>query len=324
MNKSRQEWKVGVFVTVSLVLAAALIMKFSKSTSVFTKTYEVLLVTSNVGGIRPGASVLMAGVQVGTVGVIDLDQGGKIVTMHAQILSRYRIHEDARFTIEQAGFLGDQYIAVTPTDNEKPVIRPGQSVRCEEPFNIQEVARSGAGLMRRVEQTAAKLDVAVSRIDRTLLAEDTLTNLAVAVGNFRVVSDRALATLHSVDELVQTNASPLSTAINNLVNFSEQLETVTEELRVTFSTNRLDVTEAIQNVKKGTVQLSELLADLQSGKGLMGGILKDEQLRENFASTVSNLNIVSSNLSQHGLLWRPRVRRVNTNTSIYTGKNPMR
>src|SRR4029079_6753393 len=101
-----------------------------------------------------------------------------------------------------------------------------------------------------------------------------------------------LATLHSVDELVQTNASPLSTAISNLVNFSEQLETVTEELRVTFSTNRLDVTEAIQNVKKGTVQLSELLTDLQSGKGLMGGILKDEQLRENFASTVSNLNIV--------------------------------
>ena len=57
----------------SLGLAAALIMKFSKSTSVFTKTYEILLVTSNVGGIRPGASVLMAGVQVGTVGAIELE-----------------------------------------------------------------------------------------------------------------------------------------------------------------------------------------------------------------------------------------------------------
>ena len=83
MNKSGLEWKVGLFVVLSLVFAAAFIMKFSKSTSVFTKTYEMLLVTSNVGGIREGASVLMAGVQVGTVRNINLDESGKIVTMHA-------------------------------------------------------------------------------------------------------------------------------------------------------------------------------------------------------------------------------------------------
>src|SRR5512140_2867067 len=100
MNSSRLEWKVGLFVVISLALAAALIMKFSKSNSVFTKTYETLLVTSNVGGIRPGATVLMAGVQVGTVRSIDLDESGKIVVLHAQIQSRYHIHHDARFTIE--------------------------------------------------------------------------------------------------------------------------------------------------------------------------------------------------------------------------------
>src|SRR4051794_12343506 len=108
MNKSGLEWKVGLFVLLSLGLAAALIMKFSKSSSVWTKTYEVLLVTSNVGGIRPGASVLMAGVQVGTVKDIVLDRSGKIVTMHLEVQSQFRLHKDARFTIEQAGFLGDQ------------------------------------------------------------------------------------------------------------------------------------------------------------------------------------------------------------------------
>jgi hypothetical protein len=38
---------------------------------------------------------------------------------------------------------------------------------------------------------------------------------------------------------------------------------------------------------------------------------------------MSNLNVVSSNLSQHGLLWKPR-RSINPNTAVYPGKLPNR
>lgn len=324
MNKARLEWKVGLFVLIALGLAAALIMRFSKSTSAFTKTYEINLVTSNVGGIRPGAAVLMAGVPIGRIGSIDLDESGKVVTLHAQILARFAIHEDARFTIEQAGFLGDQYIAVTPTANEKPVIKPHQAIRCEEPFNLQEVARSGAGLIRRLDQTAARLDAAVARIDRTLLSEETLTNLSVSVRNFRLASERALSTLQGVDQMVQTNAGPLGVAVTNLFRFSEQLNQVSDELRLTIATNRVEVTLAVQNVQKATAQMNAVLTDLQAGKGLAGAVLKDESLRGEFASMVGNLNVVSSNLSRHGLLWRPRQRRTVTNEIVYPGKMPFR
>jgi phospholipid/cholesterol/gamma-HCH transport system substrate-binding protein len=324
MSTSRLEWKVGVFLVLSLILAAALIMKFSKSTSVFTPTYEVLVVTSNVGGIRPGASVLMAGVQVGTVRSIDLDQGGKIVTMHVQILARFQIHGDAHFSIEQAGFLGDQYISITPRENHRRELKPGDTVPCEEPFNIQEVARSAAGLLRQMDQTAAKLNEAVARIDRTLLAEETLTNVSTAVANFREVSERALSTLHGVNDLVQTNTPPLTVAVSNLVNFSAQLDKVTAELQLTIATNRVEITTAVQNVQKGTVHLNGILGDLQAGKGLAGSILKDPLLQQQFASTVSNLNVFSRNLSEHGLLWKPRTRRIITNTPAYSGKLPGR
>jgi phospholipid/cholesterol/gamma-HCH transport system substrate-binding protein len=325
MNRSRLEWKVGLFLLLSLIFAAALIMKFSKGTSLLTKTYEVLVTTSNVGGIRPGAGVLMAGVQVGSVKTVELDPSGTNVTMHVQVLSRYQIHRDARVTIEQAGFLGDQYIAITPTENREPILQAGDSIKCEEPFNVQEVARSAAGLLRRIDQTAGKLDEAVARVDRTLLSEETLTNLAVAVGNFRTVSERALNTLHGVDDLVQTNTPPLTTAISNLVHFSEQLDQVTEELQLTIATNRVEITTAVQNVQEASARMNELLSDVQAGKGLVGGLLKDEQLRALFSTTVSNLSVVSSNLSQHGLLWRPPKKRVApADTSIYPGKNPMR
>src|SRR5437667_3682760 len=101
MNKSGLEWKVGLFVIISLALAAALIMKFRKRSSLFVTTYELRLKTSNVGGIQPGAGVLMAGVPIGSVASIDLDPSGRAVILHVRILGRYRVHGDALFTIQQ-------------------------------------------------------------------------------------------------------------------------------------------------------------------------------------------------------------------------------
>ena len=65
MEKSRLEIKVGLFMFIGLALLATLFLQFSKSTSLWRKTYELRLHAANVGGIKPRAEVLLAGVQVG-------------------------------------------------------------------------------------------------------------------------------------------------------------------------------------------------------------------------------------------------------------------
>ncbi len=70
MNKSRLEWKVGLFVFVGLVLIALLLLQFSKGLTMFQPTYRILLQATDVGGLKRGAGVLMSGVQVGTVSEI--------------------------------------------------------------------------------------------------------------------------------------------------------------------------------------------------------------------------------------------------------------
>src|SRR5207249_3109229 len=160
---------------------------------------------------------------IGSVASIDLDPSGRAVILHVRILGRYRVHGDALFTIQQQGFLGDQFVSVIPGRNALPPLKDGDEVACEEPFNLQEVARSTAGLLRRVDETARKLNEYVARIDQTLLSPQTLTNVSAAVRNFRLASEGALNTLHGVDELVQTNTPPLTVTVSNLVIFSEEL-----------------------------------------------------------------------------------------------------
>ena len=120
MEKSRLEIKVGLFVFIGLALLAALLLQFSKGASLWRGTYELHLHAANVGGIKPRAGVLLAGVQVGSVSQVELANGGKSVTIVLKIYNEVPIYHDARFAIEQSGFLGDQYVAVIPTTNALP------------------------------------------------------------------------------------------------------------------------------------------------------------------------------------------------------------
>jgi len=57
MDKSRLETKVGLFVFIGLALLTALLIQFSKGTSLFRGTYELRLHASNVGGLKQRAGV---------------------------------------------------------------------------------------------------------------------------------------------------------------------------------------------------------------------------------------------------------------------------
>src|ERR1019366_10194204 len=147
MEQKRLETKVGLFVLVGLTLLAVLLIQFSKGTSLFRGTYTLRLHAGNVGGLKQRAGVLLSGVQVGSVSDIQLAEDGKSVIISLKIYNDYKnkIYHDARFVIEQAGFLGDQYVSVITVSNQPPVLTNGADVECQEPFNLQEVARGAAG-----------------------------------------------------------------------------------------------------------------------------------------------------------------------------------
>jgi phospholipid/cholesterol/gamma-HCH transport system substrate-binding protein len=323
MKKPHLEWKVGLFVLVSLLVLAAVVLRFSKGASLFTKTYEIVMRAENVGGIIPGAVVLMAGVPIGNVTATELEADGKSVLIRLRIQKKYLVHGDAVFSINQAGFLGDRYVSIVPTTNASPVLANGAVVPTEPSFDLVELARSATGLFRRVDETAKMLNDVVARMDRNLFAENTLSNLTTTVANFRLISDQALATMDGIDQFVRTNSHPLSASVSNLVVFSDQLNQVSRELQETVSTNRPEITASIKNIESASVQVDKLLADLQQGKGLAGNLLKNDQLQHDVQNTMSNLSLLSSNLNKFGLFWKPKVKTASpANPLNYPGKRP--
>ena len=310
MDKKRLEWKVGAFVFIGLVVLGILLLQFSRGTSLFRPTYNLFLKAKNVGGLKPHASVLMSGVQVGIVSDITLNPEGTNVTITLKIYHQYVIHKDARIVIEQSGFLGDQYVAVVPTRNEGDVWHPEDHPVGEEPFNLQEVARSAAGFLQRVDQTTKSLDDAIADVRRLVLNEQTLTNLAATVANARIASEHAVAAVDNVNSLVQTNTPAVAAAVSNVVYFSQQLDGFAGDLKEILATNGATLNASMKNIESSTVVLKNVLEDVQSGKGLAGNVLRNEQLATNVDMIVANLSVTTSNLNRLGLwhfLWHKEI-----------------
>src|SRR5689334_4063832 len=152
MNDSRLALKVGLFVLIALTVLGALLLVFSKGSSLLTPTYTLRLQAENVGGLKSRSAVLISGVEVGHVAGTQLSPDGKTVTIVLRIEKKYRIHRDALFVVEQIGLLGDQYVVVHPRANAAPVLNDGDEVRCESPFNLQAVARTTVGFIERVDE----------------------------------------------------------------------------------------------------------------------------------------------------------------------------
>jgi len=315
MDQKRLETKVGLFVFIGLALLAVLLIQFSKGTSLFHGTYELRLHASNVGGLKQRASVLLAGVQVGSVADIKLSDDTKSVTILLKIYNNFKIYHDARFVIEQSGFLGDQYVSVIPVSNQLPVLAGGAEVECQEPFNLQEVARSAAGFVQRIDETAQKVDASVTDLRRTVLNVNTLTNFTITMNNLRTVSEQAMGTMNDINGIIATNGSQVGLAVSNVLFFSQKLTRMASSAESLLATNTPEITASVNNIKSSTDSLRKIMDDLQSGRGLAGTVLQNEQLATNIQEIANNLSVATSNLNRLGLwkfLWHKEPLRTNS------------
>jgi len=301
MEQKRLETKVGLFVFIGLALLALLVIQFSKGASLFRGTYELRLHASNVGGLKERASVLLAGVPVGSVSNIKLAEDGKSVTIILKIYKENKIYHDARFIIEQSGFLGDQYVSVITVSNLPPARTNGEDVDCQEPFNLQEVARSAVGFIQRIDETAQKVDASITDLQRVVLNVNTLTNFTVAVNNLRVVSEQAMGTMNDINDIIATNGSQVGLAVSNVLFFSQQLTRLADSADSLMATNTPEITVSVNNIKSSTDALKKIMDDVQAGRGLAGTVLQNQQLATNVQDIANNLSIATSNLNRLGL-----------------------
>lgn len=330
MREKRFAGRVGLFVVMAVVVGTLLLFMFSKTGGPFNPTYELRLKAQTVGGLQRGAAVLLSGVVIGHVVDADVAPGGRGVHIRIRIKEKYQIHSDARFVIEQIGFLGDQYVAIYPQENQGEIFQPGAIVEnVKEPFNFQEIGRSAADLIEQFGQTAKIFNESMERASKTVFSEQTLTNTSAGLANFRVISEKAIATIDSLNAIIHSNAAPVGVALTNLVQFSAEMDKLAISLQEIVATNRQELSSALKSLNTATAMFEGLARDIDAGKGLAGALVRDNGLQRNVTNLVLTLGSLSSNLNEYGLFYntwlgrRARKPRPEEPRSLYPGRNPV-
>jgi len=130
MKRIDTELLVGLFMIIGIACLAYLSIKLGRMEIIGDKGYKLYAEFSEIGGLKNGASVEIAGVEIGRVKNISLsDYQAKI---ELQINSAVKIQEDSIAAVKTKGLLGEKYIQVSPGGDEK-IIPPGGKIRETQP-----------------------------------------------------------------------------------------------------------------------------------------------------------------------------------------------
>jgi phospholipid/cholesterol/gamma-HCH transport system substrate-binding protein len=130
MRKLDIEFTVGLFLIAGIICLGYLSIKLGRMEVLGGEGYDVYALFSNSGGLKKGSSVMIAGVEVGRIKNISLEDYQARVVMN--VAEGIKIQEDAIASIKTRGLIGEKFVEITPGAAEK-MVPPGGRIRETQP-----------------------------------------------------------------------------------------------------------------------------------------------------------------------------------------------
>jgi len=126
MEKAKLELVVGIFVLVGIACLAYLSIKLGKLELIGGDVYEVEAQFNTATGLKPGASIEIAGVEVGRVKDITLkdDRAAVLLAVNKSV----KLYSDTIASIKTRGIIGEKFMALSPGGGGDP-LKPGDTIR---------------------------------------------------------------------------------------------------------------------------------------------------------------------------------------------------
>jgi phospholipid/cholesterol/gamma-HCH transport system substrate-binding protein len=135
MNQRKFEFFVGLFMALGILSLAYLSVRIARNDLFSDKGYEIQAVFANCNGLRPGSSILIAGVEIGRVKQIALQDYEAKITF--QIQHGVNLQKDSIASIKTKGLIGEKYIEITPGAEEQNIPAGGRLISTEPAMDIE-------------------------------------------------------------------------------------------------------------------------------------------------------------------------------------------
>ena len=300
------ELKVGLTVLAACITLGVLIFLMSGTGGLFTTKIQLKSYFDNANGLRVGAPVRLAGVDIGNVTNIRVVQDRTKQLTPVEVLmkvnTRYRfnLRKDSLTLLSTAGVLGETYIDIDSSQAKGPPAADGDVLPSREVPDFGDMVRAGQGTLQNMDALIKRLDRIVAFVESgqgsvgKLLYDPALYNrLNATVNEFQGLVNQVaqgkgtLGKLFSDEELYQK--------VNGTV---DKLNTVIDDLNAgKGSAGKFLKDPALYNTANDTIaNVKKLTDDINAGKGAIGKLAKDEEFARKLQNVMDKLSTISDRL----------------------------
>ncbi len=181
MKKARAEVLVGTFVIFGFVLLS-LVVLFVSGVYLIRPGYRLKVVFNYVSILDKGAPVRMAGVRVGEVTLVDLQEDKQTGQTHVElqlfIAKEFEIRENYTFSVRGTHILSEPHIEITPQTGNVPYLKDGATVQGIDPVPVEILVDRANEIAADLEAILGKLRAGVEDKENERAIRETIQNVA--------------------------------------------------------------------------------------------------------------------------------------------------
>lgn len=203
-KQSGYTWKLGMFVTIGLLLFIMAIYFIGKQKNLFGSTFNISSRFKTVSGLEVGNNVRFSGINIGTVEQIRLiNDSSVVVTMVIKDEVREFIKTDARASIGSDGLMGDKVLTISPGTKSTKQIENNGAIASIDGIEMNDI-------MKSVKKS----------VDNVGVISDELAIFSHSMNN----GNGALARLVRDDKMAKSVSNTLSNLESGTKGFSDNME----------------------------------------------------------------------------------------------------
>ncbi len=298
--------RVGLTVLFASITLGVLIFVMSGTGGWFTRKITLYSYFDNASGLREGAPVRLAGVDIGNVTGIRVVQNKPMtpveVTMKVNTKYSFNMRKDSVTLMSTAGILGETFVDVDSSTAKGPPVVDGDTLAARDQPDIQDVVRASQGtlqnmdsLLKRVDRIVAFIESGQGTIGKVIYSQAMYDQINATVLEFKGLLDDIQSGKGSIGPLLTNDE-----AYKKVIAAIDKINVMVDDLQQGKGTAGKLLKDPVlfDNANKAIANVRQLTDDINAGKGVLGTMTHDQEFADRLKVLMSNLSALSDRLEK--------------------------
>lgn len=171
-NTEQFQIQVGAFLAIGILLAMMMIFVLGSRSSLFQEQYSLICYFEDISGLRVGAPVQLAGINVGVVEEIAFEESLARTTVKLKLKInkdfQKRIRTDSYATVATQGLLGDRMVFITVGSEKSSMLKDGAVIEAQNPTGFTQLVENGDKLMMDAKKFMKNLNELTTNVNAVI------------------------------------------------------------------------------------------------------------------------------------------------------------